>query len=127
METLKDAIIIPVGALQRGPKGPFVFTVVADKAKMVQVAVGQQDDDEAVITSGLKAGEMLITSGFAKLTDGAKVTPSVDPAEAAKDKTPAGLHQGGVSPPTPAQGSEATPGVPRHRGGGRQRQSSAGE
>ena len=53
-----------------------------------------------MITSGLKAGETLITSGFAKLTDGAKVVPSADPAEAAKDKTPAAIHEGGVSPPT---------------------------
>ena len=131
VETLKDAIIIPVGALQRGPKGPFVFTVAANKAKMVVVAVGQQDDDEAVITTGLKAGETLITSGFAKLTDGAKVQPSVDPAEAAKDKAPAGLHQGGVSPPADAGSREAGPPPgKRHRGGnsgGGQRQSSAGE
>ena len=45
VETLKNAILIPVGALQRGPKGPFVFTVVDDKAKMVLVvgrAAGRQ-------------------------------------------------------------------------------------
>lgn len=124
VETLKNAILIPIGALQRGPKGPFVFTVVDDKAKMVLVSVGQQDDNDAVVTSGLKAGETLITSGFAKLTDGAKVVPSADPAEAAKDKTPAAIHQGGVSPPT-----DTNAGAPRppHRRGGGQRQSSAGE
>ena len=123
VQTLKDAIVIPVGALQRGPKGPFVFTASDNKAKMVQVTISQQDDSEAVVTSGLGAGETLITSGFAKLTDGAKIAPSVDPSEAAKDKTPAGIHQPGVSPPV-TQGADP---VPRHRGGGRQRQSSAGE
>ena len=124
VETLKNAIVIPVGALQRGPKGPFVFTVADDKARMAQVTIGQQDDNEAVVTGGLKAGETLITSGFAKLTDGAKVAPSTDPAEAAKDKAPAAIHQGGVSPATDT--TAALPRVPRHRGGG-QRQSSAGE
>ena len=123
VQTLKDAVVIPVAALQRGPKGPFVFTVADDKAKMVQVAIGQQDDNEAVVTSGLKAGETLITSGFAKLTDGAKVQPSVDPTEAAKDKGAVGIHQGGVSPPTD---TVAGPPRPTHRHGG-QRQSSAGE
>ena len=128
VETLKNAIIIPVGALQRGPKGAFVFSVVDGKAKMVQVAVGQQDDSEAVITTGLKAGETLITSGFAKLTDDAKVAASPDPAEAAKDRTPAGLHQGGVSPPSSTgNGKAALPRSPRRTGGGPQRQSSAGE
>ena len=124
VETLKNAILIPIGALQRGPKGPFVFTVVDDKAKMVLVSVGQQDDNDAVVTSGLKAGETLITSGFAKLTDGAKVVPSVDPAEAAKDKAPAAIHEGGVSPPTDTNAGPPRP--PHHRGGG-QRQSRAGE
>lgn len=127
VQTLKGAILIPVGALQRGPKGPFVFTAVDGKAKMVLVTVGQQDDSEAVISSGLGAGETLITSGFAKLTDGAKVAPSADPAEAAKDQAPAAIHQGGVSPPTGAGSSEAAPPPGQHhRGGGRQRQSSAG-
>ena len=125
VQTLKDAIIIPVGALQRGPKGPFVFTVVDNKARMVLVSVGQQDDNDAVIDSGLKAGETLITSGFAKLTDGAKVAPATDPAEAAKAKAPAAIHQGGVSPATDT--TAGPPQVPRHRGGARQRQSSAGE
>ncbi len=123
VQVLKDAVVIPVAALQRGPKGPFVFTVVDVKAKMVQVMIGQQDDNEAVVTSGLKAGETLITSGFAKLTDGAKVQPSVDPAEAAKDKGSVGIHQGGVSPP-----SDTVTGPPRNpRRHGGQRQSSAGE
>ena len=125
VQTLKDAIIIPVGALQRGPKGPFVFTVVDNKARMVLVSVGQQDDNDAVIDSGLKAGETLITSGFAKLTDGAKVAPATDSAEAAKAKAPAAIHQGGVSPATDT--TAGPPQVPRHRRGARQRQSSAGE
>ncbi len=123
VQTLKDAIVIPVAALQRGPKGPFVFTVADDKAKMVQVSIGQQDDNEAVVTSGLKAGETLITSGFAKLTDGAKVQPSVDQAEADKDKGSVGIHQGGVSPPTDT--TAGPPRSPRRHGG--QRQSRAGE
>ena len=55
VETLRGAVVIPVAALQRGPTGPFVFTVVDDKAKMRPVAVGQQDDTQAVLTSGLKA------------------------------------------------------------------------
>ena len=123
VETLKNAVVLPVAALQRGPKGPFVFTVVDGKAKMVQVTIGQQDDKEAVATAGLAAGETLITSGFAKLTDGAKVQPSADPEEAARDKAPAGIHQGGVSPPTDTR--IGPPRAPHHRGG--QRQSTAGE
>ncbi len=125
VETLKNAVIIPVGALQRGPKGPFVFTVVKDAAKMVPITVGQQDDNEAVVAAGLGAGETLITSGFAKLTDGAKVIPSEDAAEAAKGDAPVGLHQGGVSPPSSGGAPAVQADSPSRRP--RQHRSAAGE
>ena len=121
VETLKDAVVVPVGALQRGPKGAFVFTVVQGKtdkdkptAKMTDVAAGQQDDTQAVVTSGLKAGDAIVTSGFQKLTDGASIAPSPDKAAAlaaAEAGAPA-LHEQGVTPPTESQD---TPGRP-HRG-----------
>ena len=122
VETLKNAIVIPVGALQRGPKGAFVFTVAGDTAKMTDVGAGQQDDTQAVIETGLKAGDEVITSGFQKLTDGAKISVSPDKAAAAAaaaEGAPA-LHEQGVTPPPEG---DATPGRPR-RGGGRQHQSS---
>ncbi|MBE7190163.1 efflux RND transporter periplasmic adaptor subunit [Jatrophihabitans endophyticus] len=120
VETLKDAIVVPVAALQRGPKGPFVFTLDADKAKMTDVTVGQQDDTQVVVKTGLEAGEAVITSGFQKLTDGAKVaaTPDQGAAAAAATGAPA-LHEQGVTPVAP---EGAPPGRPGR--GRRQRQSS---
>ncbi len=118
IETLHNAIVVPVAALQRGPKGTFVFIATTDdKAQMRPVTVGQQDDTQAVITAGLKADETLITSGFQKLTDGGKIKPSADQTAEEKDKTP-GLHQPGVSPvPTDNPRPDAPP---RRRGGRRQ-------
>ena len=122
VETLHNAVTIPVGALQTGPKGSFVFTVADNKASMRQVTTGQQDDTEAVINTGLKADDVVITSGFQKLTDGAAVTPSEDPAAASPDGAPA-LHQQGVVPPsTDGQPAAAQP----HRNG-HSRRSSATE
>ena len=120
VETLKDAVVIPVGALQRGPKGPFVFTVAGDAAKMTDVTVGQQDDTQVVVKTGLKAGDQVITSGFQKLTDGAKVTASPDQtaAAAAAEGAPA-LHEQGVTP-TPESGVQP---VRRGRAGRRQKPS----
>ena len=122
VETLHNAVTIPVGALQTGPKGSFVFTVADDKASMRQVTTGQQDDSEAVINSGLKADDVVITSGFQKLTDGAAVKPSEDPAAASLGGAPA-LHQQGVVPPT-TDGQPAQQPPPRN---GRPRRSSATE
>ena len=117
VETLHDAIIVPVASLQRGPNGPFVFTVTpASTAQMVTVTVGQQDDTQAVITAGLKADETVVTSGFQKLTDGAKVKVTEDKAAGGPSKGP-GLHEPGVSPPAPAGQPKAAPPRP---GGHRQ-------
>lgn len=98
VETLKNAITIPVAALQRGPNGPFVFTVSDDKAVMRNVGVGQQDDVQAVITAGLGANETVITSGFQKLTAGAKVQTSPDPTARAAETAAPALHRQGVTP-----------------------------
>ena len=122
VETLKDAIVVPVAALQRGPKGPFVYAVADDKAKVVEVAVGQQDDTQVVVKTGLKAGDAVITSGFQKLTDGAKITASPDPGAAAVATGAPALHEQGV---TPAPAGAAPPSRGERGGGRRQRQSSA--
>ena len=66
----------------------------------------------------------MITSGFQKLTDGAKISTSPDKDGGGRGEraTPA-LHEQGVTPPAD---SEATPGRPRRarRRHKRQRQSS---
>ena len=74
IETLKDAIVVPAAALQRGPKGPFVFVLDGDVVHVRQVTAGQQDDKEVVITAGLKPGEIVVTTGFVKSTDGSRVS-----------------------------------------------------
>jgi multidrug efflux system membrane fusion protein len=52
---------------------------------MREVTTGRQDEKIAVITSGLQPGEVVITSGFSRLTDGAKIqimnAPSAASAE----------------------------------------------
>jgi multidrug efflux system membrane fusion protein len=99
VQTLKQAVVIPVAALQRGPKGPFVYVLNGDKVAIRYVTPGQQDDKQAVITSGLKADETIVTTGFAKLTDGATVTAGNDQGAPAPGD-PASLHQGtGLPPP----------------------------
>lgn len=112
IETLKQAIVIPVGALQRGPKGTFVYVVTDNTVHVTPVKAGQQDDKEAVIKSGLKAGDMVVTTGFVKLTDGAKVTATQDQAATSDTSSPA-LHQATGALPPPADAG--TP--PSHSGG----------
>jgi multidrug efflux system membrane fusion protein len=74
VETLKQAIVIPTSAIQRGPTGPFVYVVEeGDLAAVRPVTVAQQDETQAVVASGLRASERVVTTGFTRLTDGSQV------------------------------------------------------
>ena len=89
LDTLKDVVVIPTGAVQRGPNGTFVYVVGDDnKAKMRPVAVERQNETQAVIKSGVAPPQKVVTTGFARLSDGSEVAigsanpPAAPPAGA---------------------------------------------
>jgi multidrug efflux system membrane fusion protein len=72
--TLKQVVVAPTAAVQRGPSGTFVYVVQPDNKVAVRpVTVSQQDETQAVIAKGLEADERVVTTGFARLTAGAAV------------------------------------------------------
>jgi membrane fusion protein, multidrug efflux system len=74
IDTLRQVVVVPTSAVQRGPTGTFVFIIGEDSTvNMRRVTVSRQDDVRAVIGDGLTAGERLVTSGFARLADKALV------------------------------------------------------
>ena len=80
IDTLRQVVVVPTAAVQRGPTGPFVY-VVQDNSTvgMRPVTLTKQDDREAVIGSGIRAGDRVVTTGFARLTDGSRVAVSAAP------------------------------------------------
>ena len=79
VETRKDKIIVPSPAIQRGPKGTFVYVVKPDQTVEVrQVEVGPIEGNEASIESGLSEGEQVVTDGVDKLNAGSKVQVTGD-------------------------------------------------
>jgi multidrug efflux system membrane fusion protein len=69
--------VVPTAAIQRGPNGAFVYVLKDDNTVTVRrVKLTQQDDVRAVVGTGLQAGERVITTGFARLTEGTPVTVS---------------------------------------------------
>ncbi|HVX99416.1 MAG TPA: efflux RND transporter periplasmic adaptor subunit [Pseudorhodoplanes sp.] len=74
IDTLRDAVVVPTAAVQRGPNGTFVYVIDGENAKIRNVHVAQQDDMQAVIASGLEGNERVVTSGFTRLSDGAQIT-----------------------------------------------------
>ncbi len=96
VETLAQAIVVPTSAVQRGPVGTFSYVIGADNiATAKPVVVTQQNETDAVIASGLSASDRVVTTGFANLSDGAKVfigrddqTPSADLAPRKRSRGP---------------------------------------
>jgi multidrug efflux system membrane fusion protein len=86
-ETVRDAVVVPQAAIQRGPRGPYVFVVTAGAtAQRRPVSIAYEDRQGTVIASGLRGGETVVTDGASRLSDGTKVSP----ATAAPDTDPAG-------------------------------------
>jgi multidrug efflux system membrane fusion protein len=86
VETLPQALVIPTSAAQRGPAGTFSYVIGNDDIVTAKpITVIQQNETDAVIASGLSPSDRVVTTGFANLSDGAKVivgkdeqTPSAD-------------------------------------------------
>ena len=74
LSTQPHAIVVPAHAVQTGQQGQYVFVVKADlTVESRPVTVGSQLDQEALVDSGLQAGEMVVTEGQLRLTTGARV------------------------------------------------------
>jgi len=100
VDTIKQAVVVPSTAVQRGPNGPFVYVLndEHDKATLRLVSTGRQDERVAVVTQGVTGGETVVTSGFSRLSDGAKVRiadPDPGAADAAKDSAKSAPDAGG--------------------------------
>ena len=87
LRTQKDAVVVPSLAVQRGPKGLFVYVVAADQTvsdKAVQVESVQ--GDLSLIKSGLEPGQLVVVDGQNQLRPGSKVATRV-PDKATSTKT----------------------------------------
>jgi len=69
-----NAIVVPTQAIQTGQEGSYVFVVKPDlTAEPRPVKVERNIDNQAVIESGLSAGEKVVTDGQIRLVPGSKV------------------------------------------------------
>jgi multidrug efflux system membrane fusion protein len=107
VNTLKQVVVIPTGAVQRGPNGTFVYVVKDDDTVAVRpIAVQKQDETQTVVSNGVEPPERVVTTGFVRLTDGSKVAIGGADAQAAQ---PAGRPQGQGSGRRQRGGSSARP------------------
>ena len=116
IDTLKQVVVIPTGAVQRGPNGTFVYVAKDDNTvTMRPINVQKQDETQTVVASGVAPPERVVTTGFARLVDGGKI------AIGSAEGVPAAGTQGGRprSGQRPAGDGQRPPGA---RQGGDQRQ-----
>jgi multidrug efflux system membrane fusion protein len=74
IDTMRQVVVVPTAAVQRGPNGTFVYVIASDNTvSMRPITLSKQDDVQSVIASGLAAHESVVTTGFARLADKSKV------------------------------------------------------
>jgi multidrug efflux system membrane fusion protein len=75
VDTRRNGLTVPAGAVQQGPTGPYAYVVDADNTVAIrQVKVAQISDGQALIDSGLQANEQVVLDGQYKLQAGVHVT-----------------------------------------------------
>ena len=69
-DTSADTIVIPTEAILSSNDLQYVFVVENDAARYVEISAGLTGNGVTEVTSGLKAGDMLVTVGQAYLSEG---------------------------------------------------------
>jgi len=110
-------VVTPTAAIQRGPNGTFVFVVQPDnKVAIRPVTVAQQDENQAVVSTGLQPDERVVTTGFARLTAGTEVAVTKAesvPSPGAEPPLESRRERGRERRERRDRRSEATPSAPR--------------
>ena len=114
---IESAVVVPVTAVRRGTSGDYVYVVNTEgrTVSLRPVQRGQATVDRVVITSGLKAGERVITEGADRLKDGASVTlPGDQPRLPGNGGAGGGKRQrpGADGAKSPASASASSPATP---------------
>jgi len=90
LDTLKDVVTVPVGAVQRGAPGNYVYLVDDQNTVSVHpIKLGAQDGDQYAVESGLSPGDRVVTDGADRLRDGAKVSIP-EKSQATSESVPSG-------------------------------------
>ena len=107
----KDAIVIPLAAIQRGTQGTYVYTVKNGHANLQIVKVDLTQGNISLIGSGVAEGDQVVVDGQDRLQPGATVE--------VHGAGPGGASDGGIAP-NKASGQNGRPiGSGRPNGGGK--------
>ena len=78
LDVKRGATVVPAAAIQRSPRGPFVYVVTPERtveARPVTVAI--TDGDTVSIDAGLRVGDQVVVDGAERVRDGSRVEQQV--------------------------------------------------
>lgn len=74
VDTVRNATVVPMAAVQRGPPGIFVYLVKADDTVQVRkIEIGVSDGERVQVVEGLQPGDQVVIDGIDRLRDGARI------------------------------------------------------
>ncbi len=82
VDTLQGVTLIPSAAIQQNGQTSFVYVIQSDTAQIRNIKVGVSDAGQIAVT-GINPGDMVATSSFEKLQNGAKIVIAKQPQPAA--------------------------------------------
>jgi multidrug efflux system membrane fusion protein len=87
VDTLRDATVVPVAAVQRGTPGTFVYAVEPQKkvVSVRRIRLGPAQGERVAIEEGLKPGELVVVDGTDRLREGSTVELVVRDASVQRD------------------------------------------
>jgi membrane fusion protein, multidrug efflux system len=87
VDTLKQVVVVPNDAVERGPNGLYAFVVGdGNKIEVHNIKVGQQGATQSVVLEGVSPGQKVVVAGQYRLQEDSVVAPSQAdvPADEAK-------------------------------------------
>jgi multidrug efflux system membrane fusion protein len=86
VNTLRDAVLVPTAAIQRGAPGTFVYLIKPNNTVAVQsIKLGPGDGQRVAVLSGLQPGDQVVDDGADRLKDGAKISVAPPAGSAAPE------------------------------------------
>ncbi len=72
LDRLKDVLVVPTAAVQRGAPGTFVYLIADGQVALRKVALLATDGDLTAVQGDVKPGDQVVTDGADRLRDGGK-------------------------------------------------------
>jgi multidrug efflux system membrane fusion protein len=75
VDTATNAVVVPPAAVQRGPRGAYVYVINPDNSVARRdVQLGHEDEQTSIVTAGVKPGDRVVVDGASRLNESSKVT-----------------------------------------------------